>query len=328
MKKTLRKAIAAIRGFNRNYTNMLGLIDQHVLESGFSLAEVRVLHEIGKTRDCTSKKLSNTLSMDPGYLSRMLKQFEKIGLVEKSQSPEDGRAYFISLTLDGEEKLAELNRRSDKQIEELLEPLSEEERFKLVRNVQSVERLLTGDKHVDTEELTVRNMIKFGDIGYLTYMHGWIYGREYHYSIVLEAYVAKTFYDFMTRYDPDGDRLWIVEHHKEIVVSIAIMGHGDKAQLRWFLLHPDYRGLGLGRRLLNDALEYCRSKGYRSVFLETTDDLHQAVSLYTKAGFVRVAAKENHVWADNVTELRLELKLTDASAPDTVTCNAPPCADR
>ncbi|HWQ80215.1 MAG TPA: helix-turn-helix domain-containing GNAT family N-acetyltransferase [Anaerovoracaceae bacterium] len=309
MKSRLNKEVGIIRSFNRYYTNVLGLLDQHILESDFTLTEVRVLHEIEKTEDCTSKKLTEILCMDSGYLSRILKQFQKYGLIEKRQSPEDGRSHFLCLTQSGQEKMDALNARSDEQICSLIRPLSEENQARLVHNMTSIENVLTEGKHIKPEDITIRYNIKPGDAGYITYMHGWIYKQEYNYTTAFEAYVAQSFFEFLLNYNADKDRLWIAEHNCEIIGCIGIVGRGDRAQLRWFLLHLNYRGIGLGKRLLNQSLAFCREKGYKAVYLDTTEDLEKAIGMYTKAGFVKVAEKENHTWADHLMELEFELSL-------------------
>lgn len=309
MNRKLKKEIGIIRSFNRYYTNILGLLDQHILESNLCLSEVRVLHEIEKAKDCTSKKLAEILCMDAGYLSRILKQFHKQGLIEKKPSPKDKRSQFLFLTPSGQEKMDALNARSDEQIFNLIQSLSEANQSRLVQNMTAIETILTGSRNINPEDITVRHTAEPGDIGYITYMHGWIYKQEYNYTTAFEAYVAQSFYDFLLNYNADRDRLWIAEHNCGIIGSIGIVSRGDRAQLRWFLLHPDYRGIGLGMRLLNEAIAFCRKKGYKTVYLDTTDDLDKAIDMYTQAGFVKVAEKENHTWKDNLLELEFELGL-------------------
>lgn len=302
--------VAAIRKFNRFYTNILGLLDQHILKSEFSLSAVRVLHEIETIANCTSKRLSSMLCMDPGYLSRILKQIEEFGFIERKASPEDGRSYFLHLTERGKKVIAGLNARSDEQIVKLIESLSEPEQRKLVQSMSAIEDLLSTEKRINAEDITIRNKLMHGDIGSLIYIHGWIYAKECQYPLAFEAYVAQTFYEFMKTYDADKDRIWLAEHNGEIIGAIGIVGHPDKAQLRWFLLHPDYRGIGLGKRLFNEALDYCREKRFSKVFLITTEDQKQAIAIYEKAGFVKVAEKENNDWVDSLMEYSFELDLT------------------
>ncbi len=309
MNDKLKKEVGIIRSFNRFYTNVLGLLNQHILESSFSLSEARVLHEIEKTEKCTSKKLSEILCMDAGYLSRILKQFEKYGMIERHRAPEDARSYFLYVTQIGKDKMNELNARSDEQIHNLIHPLTADDQSLLVKNMISIENILNEDKQIMPEDITMRHDVKVGDAGYIIYMHGRIYSQEYNYSLAFEGYVAQSFYEFLLNYDPERDRLWLAEYYGEIIGSIAIVGRGDRAQLRWFILHPDYRGIGLGKRMLNGALSYCREKGFKSVYLDTTNDLDTAVAMYTKAGFIKVSEKKNNSWREDLTELEFEMQL-------------------
>ncbi|WP_461614926.1 bifunctional helix-turn-helix transcriptional regulator/GNAT family N-acetyltransferase [Clostridium sp. Marseille-QA1073] len=309
MQRKLKSYVGIIRSFNRYYTNVLGLVNQHILESSFSLSEVRILHEIEKIENCTAKMLADTLSIDVGYLSRILKRFQKCGFIEKKQSQSDRRAQYLTVTPIGKEKMDELNVLSDEQITQMLEPLSDLDIINLARNMTSIESILTNGKNIKPEDISIRTDIRAGDTGYITYMHGWIYRKEYDYSTAFEGYVAESFYEFLLDYNPDRDRLWCAEHNGEIIGCIGIVGHQDKAQLRWFLLHPNYRGIGIGKELLNLALAFAREKGYKKAYLKTTNDLEKATSMYTKAGFVKSAEKENPSWRNDLTELEYEMNL-------------------
>ncbi len=159
-------------------------------------------------------------------------------------------------------------------------------------------------------QITLRSELKPGDVGQLIYMHGWIYAKECGYNYMFEGYVCKTFYDFLAKYSPDKDRLWFAQAGETIIGAIAIVGHSAaRAQLRWFILHPDYRGIGLGSKLLKEALQYCREKEYKTVFLETTQDQKTALQMYQKVGFRKVAEHENHIWGKDLVELTYELNL-------------------
>ena len=160
-------------------------------------------------------------------------------------------------------------------------------------------------------EITIRHDLRPGDAGYIIYLHGWIYAQEYNYSTVFEAYVAKSFYDFLIHYDPAKDRLWVAEHDQKIVGCVGIVDRGERAQLRWFLLHPDARGIGLGKRLLQSAIDYCRARHFKTIYLATTDDLTQAIGMYTKAGFVQTTEKPNEGWRANLKELEFEMRLEE-----------------
>lgn len=309
MNSRLKNEVEKIREFNRYYTKILGLLDQHFLESEFSFSEVRVLYEIYKTIPCTIKLLSQVLSMDTGYLSRIMKRFEKNGLVERKASSEDGRSHHLFLTSRGLEAIAVLNDRSDEQIFYMIQFLSKQDLSRLVRDMTSIKQVLSKLRDIKYEDITIRHKIQQGDIGYLIFMHGWIYAKEYNYTTAFEGYIAKCFYEFIEQYDGNKDRLWLAEYNGEIIGSIAIFGHGEKAQMRWFLLHPDFQGFGLGKRLMKEALEYCKEKHFKSVYLITTSDLDKAIGMYEKAGFVKVAETENHTWTDNLLELTYEMNL-------------------
>lgn len=155
----------------------------------------------------------------------------------------------------------------------------------------------------------IRHDLKPGDVGYLIYLHGWIYAKECDYNHEFEAYVCKTFYQFFETYSQDKDRLWFAEVNGEMIGAIAIIGHPEKrAQLRWFILHPSYRGIGLGKSLLNEAIKYSKEKGYQEVFLETTSDQQIAIKMYEKAGFTKVSEYESNIWGKSLMEQTFELK--------------------
>lgn len=309
MNKNLKHSISIIRSFNRYYTNVLGLLDQHILESDLSLSEVRVLHEIEKTEQCTSKMLVDILCMDAGYLSRILKKFYKMGLLTKEKSSIDGRAQYLYLTSGGKEKMYDLNNSSDEQIAQIIKPLAESDRNFLVQNMTSVETILTNGANIKLEDITIRTDIRPGDIGYITYMHGWIYQEEYGYSTDFEGYVAESFHKFLTNYNPEKDCLWYAEHNGNIIGCIGIVGREESAQLRWFLIAPHYRGIGLGKKLLKESLDFVKEKNYKRIYLDTTSDLEKAINMYKKIGFVKKLEKPNNSWREDLTELEFEMKL-------------------
>lgn len=309
MNINLKKKISFIRRFNRYFTNVLGLLDNQILESGWSLSEVRVLYEIEKNDQCTSKMLAELLCIDTGYLSRIIKKFDKMGLLTKEKSSKDGRAQYLYLTSKGKEIIDNLNNSSDEQIAQLIKPLEVFDIEHLVQNMMSIETILTNGANIKLNDITIRTDIRPGDIGYITYMHGCIYQEEYEYSTVFEGYVAESFFEFIHNYNAAKDRLWCAEHSGKIIGCIGIAGHGERAQLRWFLLDPHYRGIGLGKKLLQESLNFAKAKNYKSIYLDTTNDLNKAINMYTKAGFVKVSEKPNNSWREDLTELEFEMQL-------------------
>lgn len=160
------------------------------------------------------------------------------------------------------------------------------------------------------ENTRIRHNLNPGDVGYLIHMHGWIYEKECGYNHLFEGYVCKTFYAFLESYDIEKDRIWLAEANREIIGSIAIVGHSNtKAQLRWFIIHPDFRGIGLGIKLIGEALKYCREKGYKHVFLETTSDQKTAIGMYIKQGFKKSTEHKNIIWGKELIEQTYELHL-------------------
>ncbi len=300
--------ILKIRRFNRFYTNLLGLLDRHLLETEFSLTEARVLYELGEADACTAKELTRRLNVDPGYLSRILKQFEKKGLTERMRSSEDGRLHPIRLTEKGQETLRWLSGRSDGQSRSLIEKLNPSQRTDLTDSMERIQRYLSGGEN---PPVTIRHDLRPGDAGALIQMHGWIYEKEHGYNHIFEGYVCKTLYEFLTAYDPAKDRIWFAESGGQMVGAIAVVGHSDGvAQLRWFLLRPDFRGLGLGRRLMDGALRFAKECGYRKIFLITTDIQTTAIRMYEKAGFRKVSETVSDAWGVALTELVFEMPLT------------------
>ncbi len=159
-------------------------------------------------------------------------------------------------------------------------------------------------------EVKVRHDLRPGDIGSVVSLHGVLYSQEYGYDHTFEAYVAAGIAEFAHSFDPHQDRLWIAEAGGETIGSIAIVRRPEsEAQLRWFLIRPNWRGLGLGRILLREALQFCRQCGYRDIYLWTVSYLTAATHLYKSAGFQKTEEKTSKLWGQTVTEERYVLQL-------------------
>lgn len=157
---------------------------------------------------------------------------------------------------------------------------------------------------------TIRHNIKPGDIGYLIYLHGIVYAKEYGYDQTFEAYVAKGLAEFVQSFSLDNDGIWLAEINGQVIGSIAIEKHSEKeAQLHWFFVHPNYRGLGLGKELMNEALQFCKKREYKTIFLWTTSELEAASHLYTHFGFKKTEEKAHKIWGKDLVEERYELDL-------------------
>ncbi|URM38799.1 bifunctional helix-turn-helix transcriptional regulator/GNAT family N-acetyltransferase [Flavobacterium anhuiense] len=298
-----------IRNFNRFYTAHLDILSQHYLDSEYSLTEIRILYEISESKIITAQKITEILNLDKGYLSRILKRFLKENLIEKVISTKDKRAFNIKLTNSGNELLSVLNDKSENKIESEIEKLNSAEKEILVDSMNTVRNLLTENK-IAREDITYRHEITPGDIGYIIHLHGAIYGKEYHFSTDFEKYVIKTFYDFLEKYSPKNDRIWMAEYNNKIVGCVAIVHQpNEEAQLRWFLLDSAFRGLGIGKRLLTEAVDFCKEKKFKNVFLLTTNMQDKALRMYKMMGFELTKSEEVQEWGKTFYEERYDLRL-------------------
>ncbi len=289
-----------IRQFNRFYTPIIGLINKTILESSYSLAESRVLHEINNSQQCTASDLTKLLQIDPGYLSRMLAHFIKEQLVVKSKSTNDGRAQLLSLTAKGRDIVHELSDTSTIQITKILKCLPIIEQEKLVSHMQSIKAILSNQISIRTQ--------KPGDAGYIAYRHCVLYKKEYGLDQTFERYVLESLTDFLA--DRPAGNIWVAEYCGQIVGFIGIVGV-DKAtaQLRWFLIEPEFRGTGLGRQLITVAMDFCQQQNFSQVFLWTFQELNAARHLYQSFGFEPIEQIESHTWKENLIEERWTVTL-------------------
>ena len=155
----------------------------------------------------------------------------------------------------------------------------------------------------------IRNDLRPGDMGAIIHLHGILYAREYGFDCTFEPYVAAPLAEFVKN-RTERERIWIVEKQERVLGSLAIVQFSAlQAQLRWLILHPEVRGLGIGKKLIAEAVEFCRANGYESIFLWTIDFLQAALKLYTAAGFVLTETNTHQVWGRTLAEERYELKL-------------------
>lgn len=298
-------AISQIRSFNRFYTKVLGLLDQYILDSEYSLTEVRVLHEISKTNRCTAIALGNQLEIDRSYMSRIVKHLEKEKLVTKVQSREDNRVYYIALTERGSDVIEELNRKSDEQIAKLFEHLGHEELSKVLESMDVIKSRISENLY----PITIRDFVE-DDIEYLVLKHQILYPAEYGLSSAFADDVNIIIHKFSDHFDRNKECILIAEFGGQRLGSIAIAKSDDKtAQLRFFLLEPEARGKGIGKKLVENALEFSRKKGYKHIFLETISKLETARHIYKSKGFKITHTHKKPEWGKDVMEERWDMDL-------------------
>lgn len=162
---------------------------------------------------------------------------------------------------------------------------------------------------ISLEDISIRTELRPGDMGYATYMHGVLYHKEYHYSLQFESYVAKGLCEFYEKYEPKRNRIWACEHDNRMIGFLLLMDRGETAQLRYFLIEPEYRGIGLGSKLLNLYMDFLRDCRYKGSYLWTTHELTTAAALYKRLGYQLTEEKESNSFGKPLTEQRYDLIL-------------------
>lgn len=290
--------IAAVRAFNRFYTRKLGVLDQQLLKSPFSLSEARVMYELAHAGDLAAKEIGLALGLDPGYLSRIIQKFGEDGLVARKPLPSDRRQYQLSLTAKGRASFARLERTSQEHVAAMLGPLSGEDRKRLIGAMDTIERLLAAPRAATP---AILRDPRPGDMGWVVQSHGALYASEYGFDASFEALVAEIAAKFVTSFDAARERCWIADIDGRPVGSVFLVRHSDDvAKLRLLLVEPVGRGQGLGRRLVAECISFARACGYRRITLWTQSILVAARKIYQDAGFVRVAAEPHRSFGQNL----------------------------
>lgn len=292
--ESLSHQTEAVRSFNRFYTRQIGVLDEGLLASPFTLTQARVLFELGTRDTITATEIGELLGLDAGYLSRMMQGFMAQGLVTRQPSKEDGRQWLLSLTKEGRKAFGELDRASHQLTADHLSRLSEPGRHRLLASMQEVQRLLSPAN--DGSKVVIRTH-GIGDIGWAIERHGRLYADEFNWNIEFEALVATLFAQFATKHDPDKERMWVAEVDGERVGCVFVVRNAEDptvAQLRCLLVDPKARGLGIGKRLVDECVAFAKSAGYVKMILWTNDLLVSARRIYQAAGFTLASEEPHH----------------------------------
>ncbi|CAM5780630.1 bifunctional helix-turn-helix transcriptional regulator/GNAT family N-acetyltransferase [Rhizobacter fulvus] len=309
--------IDTIRRFNRFYTRRIGVLHEGLLDSSFTLTESRLLWELAHRDDLTATELSRTLELDPGYLSRLLTAFKTRGLIRSTRSTDDGRQQHLSLTPAGRRAFAPLDTRSRQDVAALLAALDETQQQHLLASMTGIERLLASPEERGASPCTLRPH-RAGDIGWVVSRHGALYAGEYGWDMRFEALVARIAADFIDRFDPAREACWIAERDGLPVGSVfLVQARTDAdaipidgtAQLRMLLIEPSARGLGLGKRLVDECTQFARRAGYRKIMLWTNASLLAARGIYAKAGYVLTHSEPHHSFGHDLVGETWELVL-------------------
>ena len=300
--------IAAVRRFNRFYTRRLGVLREGMLHTPYSLTESRIIYEIAIREHVIAADLAKDLGLDPGYLSRILDRLEQNGLILKVPSPSDGRQRLLRLTPEGEKLFMLLDQRTKDEIGDMLGHLSERDQSRLLQAMNTIEQLL-GEGTKNSEPYVLRQH-EPGDMGWIIHMHGRLFSEEYGWDERCEALVARICADFLTHYNPDRERCWIAEMDGQIVGSVMLVQESEEvAKLRLLLIDPRARGLGLGKRLVDECIRFARRKGYKKLVLWTNHVLVAARNIYQKAGFVKVKEEPHRSFGPELIGETWELSL-------------------
>ena len=304
--------IAAVRGFNRFYTTQLGILDRGYLKSPFSLAEARVMYELCyRPEPPSATELSRDLHMDAGYLSRILRDFVRRGLVRRETSSRDARLSHLSLTAKGRRIFGELDRKSSDEVRSLVGRLPASARRSVIDAMRTIQSGFgeTPAASTGTEPFTIRTH-RPGDMGWVTHRHGALYAQEYGWDERFEALVARICADFIDHFDPARERCWLAERDGEILGSIfCVKKSKTVAKLRLLLVEPSARGLGVGQRLVRECVEFARTAGYKRMTLWTQNNLHAARHIYQKEGFELVKEEKHQSFGKTLVAQVWELAL-------------------
>jgi DNA-binding MarR family transcriptional regulator/GNAT superfamily N-acetyltransferase len=310
--RVVADAVAQMRRFNRFYTRLVGALDEGHLHSSFSLAETRVLYELANGDGLTATELGRELRLDAGYLSRLLRGFERRGLVERVRSPSDGRRNHLQLTPKGRSTFEDLNLRASEAVANLVEPLADRQRLQLLDSMRVIESLLVARPAAQQQVPFVLRPHRPGDMGWVVHRQAVLYAQEYGWDERYEALISRIVADFIERFDPRRERCWIAELDGEIVGSVFLIRHPERAgvaQLRLLYVERSTRGLGIGRRLVQECTHFARQTGYKTITLWTNSVLTSARKIYEAEGYQLVREESHHSFGHDLVGQTWELEL-------------------
>ena len=313
LRRSEQSLLPEFRRFNRFYTALIGTLSRGYLETSYSLQEARVIFEVATNPGCTAKDIQLCAGFDQGYLSRLVERLTRAGLIRRTKSADDGRAQNLFLTSTGKKAFKVLNKRANDQARKLITPLNDIQVIQLRDSLRVVHRLLNSG--VSSERISVREQ-QVGDLGWAFYRQAVAYEDEFGYSQVFESHFCEGLFPYLKNYEAKRDRMWVGVAGGQTVGFVAVHHVADRpgwAQLRWFFVEKDFRGRGLGSRLLEIVVSFCKKAGYEGVFLWTVSDLDAARSVYQKRGFKLAEEKGECNWAPWARQQCWELRLGQAN---------------
>jgi len=304
----IERRVEAVRRFNRFYTQRIGVLREGLLQSPFSLTEVRIMYELAHREELTATKLSKELGLDAGYLSRILRDLSNRGFIKKRPSKSDGRQAHLHLTKKGEKEFGTLNARSNDEVAAMLTKLPAGEQQRFVAAIHVIEEVLGARPEHKASYLLRPHQP--GDMGWIVHRHGVLYAHEYGWDEQFEALVAEIVAEFIKNFDPKRERCWIAEKDTEMAGSVFLVKESNTvAKLRLLLVEPGARGLGIGKRLVAECVRFARQAGYKKITLWTNSVLDAARHLYEEAGFQLVREEKHHSFGHDLVGQTWELEL-------------------
>ena len=286
--------VDAMRSFTRFYTSIIGVLDEGLLQTPYSVTEARIIFELAQQEASGVADLRRGLGVDAGYMSRITARLEANGLVTRTRSPEDARRQVLRLTDRGHEVFALLDARAAEQVAQLLAPVPEPVQQRVVAAMDTI-RVVLGDGRTDPLRTVVLRPPGPGDYGWVVARHGALYAAEHGWDATFEGLVARIVGDYVAAHDPAREAAWIAEVDGEPAGCVFCVAKDDAtAQLRILLVEPSARGLGIGSRLVDECLRFATRAGYRSITLWTNDVLASARRIYEAAGFTLVDEEPHH----------------------------------
>jgi DNA-binding MarR family transcriptional regulator/N-acetylglutamate synthase-like GNAT family acetyltransferase len=302
------ETVAAVRRFNRYYTNVIGALGEGHLDTPFTLTEARVLYELAHHDARDVVELRRELGLDAGYVTRILSRFERDGLINRSRSEADARRVVVRLTKLGRGTFATLNRRANRDVSRLIAPLTLGERGQLRHSLATVRTLLDPDGRAGEVVLRAPGP---GDLGWIVARNAELYAAEYGWDASYEALVAHIVADFAASQDPAYERAWIADvAGLRAGCVMCVRADEDTAKLRLLLVEPAFRGLGVGRRLVDACVAFARDAGYRRMTLWTQSILTAARRIYGTVGFELVESAPHRSFGADLVEETWNLELS------------------
>jgi DNA-binding MarR family transcriptional regulator/GNAT superfamily N-acetyltransferase len=307
MDETFAAEIADVRRFNRFYTRTAGFLNETLTQSPFTLVEARILFERAHGPSPFATDIGRELGLDPAYLARILKRFTASGLLLARPDEGDRRRRHLSLTAKGRDVMADLWAKADADIGRMLSPLGRADRRRLTAAMAGIERML-GPKGQGSG-IAIRPH-RVGDMGWIVHRQATLYAEEYGWDIGYEGLIAGICSDFVLNFKPGKEYCWVAERDGAIVGSVFLVRKDDEtAKLRLLYVEPSVRGLGIGRRLVDECIATARASGYRKLVLWTNDVLTAARKIYQKAGFMLVEEERHHSFGKDLIGQNWELEL-------------------